>query len=364
MNSRQQTSSSLVHIVFIVLFIILCLIPSLGMFFVAQEQASANEILALPPSFTAADGSFNSHVLRDTSDYVADRFAFRKNLVNAWSVLNAAVFRTSAEKQVVLGQDGWLYYEPTLNDYMGRSMSDAELDRAAQALSALQRAAEEKGACFVFTIAPNKNSLYGGKMPSFIPSAHDSSNVARLRPYLERYGVRYVDLFSVFSSEEETLYYRTDSHWTDRGAALAADVLLSAMEKDSAYFDGPFSSGDGHLGDLYEMLYPTGDYRETSDIYLPGFSYTLDGDPKGGNALKIRTNCAGRSGRLLCWRDSFGISLYPYLSDSFEEAVFLRSAQYDPEQISSFGADYVLLEIVERNLVQLAALDPVTPEIS
>lgn len=361
MNSRQQASSSLICIVFIVLFVILCLIPSVGMFFAAQEQASANEILALPPSFTAADGNFNTHLLRDTSDYVADRFAFRKKLVNAWSVLNAAVFKTSAEKQVVLGKEGWLYYEPTLNDYMGRSMSDAELECAAKALFALQRSAEEKGACFVFTIAPNKNSLYGEQMPSYIPSAHDSSNAARLRPYLERYGVRYVDLFSVFSSEEDTLYYRTDSHWTERGAALAADALLSGMGKTSDYFNGPFSPGGGHLGDLYDMLYPTGNFRETSDLYVPGFSFTLDGDPKGGNALKIRTSCAGRSGRLLCWRDSFGISLYPYLSDSFEEAVFLRSTQYDPELIDSFGADYVLLEIVERNLAQLAVSDPANP---
>ena len=354
MHEDQPKAERILRIVWIVLFLTLCLVPCLGMLLVGETKPSANEILASKPQLVMRNGKWNGEYLNDVSDYIADRFAFRKNLVNAWAELNARVFHSSVEKQVVLGRGGWLYYSSTLDDYMGRAMSEADLELAASYLSSLQHEAESRGARFYFTIAPNKNSLYSENMPSYIPEDHASSNAERLKPYLERYGVNYIDLFEVFSREGECLYYRTDSHWTDRGAALAADALLAEMKKDSPYYSGAFCAGDPHLGDLYEMLYPTGDEREISEIYAPGFSYTLSGDPNNGNAMKIRSSSPEKSGTLLCWRDSFGISLYPYLADSFENALFLRSASYDLDEIGKNGADTVLIELVERNLGQLA----------
>ncbi len=354
MFDQKKRIKNLVQIILIVLFLTVSLFPVLSMVFVGEAQASANEILAAKPQLFKRDGSFNVKVLNDLSDFVADRFAFRKELVTAWARLNAEIFRSSAEEQVVLGTDDWLYYTPTLDDYMGRSMSPEELERTAAFLLSLQRDAESRGARFLFTIAPNKNSLYADNMPAHIPADHDRSNAVCLKPYLELYGVNYVDLFSVFSERGERLYYVSDSHWTDRGAALAADMLLAAAGIDTAYFDGPFSAGEPHRGDLYEMLYPTGEGREAGESYAPGFAYTLSGDPNGGNAMKIHSSCEGREGVLLCWRDSFGISLYPYLADSFSEASFLRSTDYAPSLIEETGADVVLLEIVERNLPTLA----------
>ena len=356
---REQKSRRIkaVQILWIVLFIMISLVPSLGMAAAGETKPSANEILASRPVLVQKNGGLNTAYLGEVSEYLADRFAFRKGLVNAWAVMNAKLFHSSAEEQVVLGKNGWLYYQPTLDDYMGRAMSDEELARAADNLAAFQREAESRGVRFVFTIAPNKNSLYGGNMPAYIPENHADSNAVRIKPYLERSRVNYVDLFESFSESSETLYYRSDSHWTDRGAALAADALLAAMDKDGAYFAGPFADGERHRGDLYEMLYPTGKETEACQIYAPGFAFTLSDDPNGGNAMKIRSSREGKSGTLLCWRDSFGISLYPYLADSFENALFLRSATYDLSQIDDTGADVVLIELVERNLDQLADAD-------
>ena len=354
MRKTDFRADSVVRILWIILFLALCLIPSVGMLFAGETKPSANEILSSRPVLVKRDGSINTAVLDDVTDYIADRFAFRKKLVTAWAQLNASLFHSSAERQVILGSDGWLYFEPTLNDYMGRSMSEDQLDRAAAYLAALQQKAESRGARFLFTVAPNKNSLYGEHMPFYIPADHASSNLERLKPYLMRYGVNYLDLFDVLSARDEELYYRGDTHWTDRGAALAADALLAALDKPSAYFAGPFAAGEPHMGDLYEMLFPTGREREESAYYVPGFSYELSGDPNGGNALRISSACSGRDGSLLCWRDSFGISLYPYLSDSFESAVFLRSSSYDLAEIEKTGADTVLIEIAERNLPQLS----------
>ena len=352
-QSLQKTKHA--QITLITLFLVLSLLPVLAMLVVGQTQPSANEILSSKPQLVRRDGSINTAVLNDFSDYIADRFAFRKQLVTAWSGINSALFRSSAEDQVVLGREDWLFFEPTLDDYMGRSMSENELRAAASYLAALQNDAESRGAQFYFTIAPNKNSLYGSYMPAYIPENHAASNAERIKPYLEEFGVNYVDLFSVFSERGEVLYYHGDSHWTARGAALAADRMLEAMGKSTSYFEGTFIEDEPHKGDLYEMLYPVGEGRETSEKPAGGFSFTLASDPNGGNAMKIVSSCEGENGSLVCWRDSFGISLYPYLADSFENAVFLRSSDYDMEMIDTSGADVVLIEIVERNLKNLAA---------
>lgn len=348
-------------VLFIALFLLMCLLPSAGMLIWGESGAAANEILADAPRLTGPDGRFNARVLNDASNYIADRFALRQQLVTAWAKLNAALLHSSVDEQVLLGREGWLYYSSTLDDYAGTRLSDAELEQIAQNLAEIQAYAESQGLSFVFTVAPNKNSLYPEYMPGAIENRHENANLPALLPYLRRYGVRYVDLYSLFEGGE-LQYYRTDSHWTARGAATAADELLAAMERASSYAAGDFGSGGVHKGDLYEMLYPAARGAEEELVYLGELSYSCQNDPNGGNAITIRTENGAAEGALLCWRDSFGNSLYPYLADSFGTALFSRAASYDFTRYDIRDYDVVLIEIVERNLPRLVEDCAVFPQ--
>ncbi|MBR1456343.1 MAG: hypothetical protein IJ594_04175, partial [Oscillospiraceae bacterium] len=164
-------------IITVALFLLVCLIPSLGMLVLGESGPAANEILAAAPKLTTRSGDFNAEVLSDTAAYIADRFALRQELVTAWSRLNAGLLRSSAEEQVVLGREGWLYYSSTLDDYTGQALSDAQLRRIAQNLAAIQAYVEARGARFLFTVAPNKNSLYPQYMPARFEARHETSNV-------------------------------------------------------------------------------------------------------------------------------------------------------------------------------------------
>ena len=349
------------HCLYIALVFLLLILPSLGMLMVEEAEAGANEVLAAKPSLREPDGSFNQDILTDVTHYIADRFAFRQEFVTAWARLNADLLHTSVEDKVLLGKDGWLYYTETEADYMGQGLTDGELQTAARNLALVQEYAESQGAKFLFTIAPNKNSLYPEHMPSYIPKGVETANRTRLPAYLADAGVHYADLYAAFENQEDILYFATDSHWTSKGAALAADTLLSAVGKDTAYFAGDFSTETEHLGDLYEMLYPTGDGRETDRIYTPGFTFTYDTDPNGGNAITIKTQNTDRTGSLLCFRDSFGISLHPYLAEEYSKALFSRQTAYDLTQIGTTGVDTVIIELVERNLYQLVTEAAVFP---
>ena len=59
----------------------------------------------------------------------------------------------------------------------------------------------------------------------------EQKNLQNLSAYLEKEDVAYVDLYRVFTEAEAVLYHRTDSHWTNQGAALAnmlypADTII------------------------------------------------------------------------------------------------------------------------------------------
>ena len=343
-------------VLLITVFLLLSLLPSLGMPIFGASPLLANESAVRTPALTGKDGKLNMDFLTELTDYMGSRFALRPYMVSARSFLYEKLLRSSAEEQVVLGSGGQLYYSSTLDDYCGRALSDGELAQIADRLLTIQAATEARGAQFLFTVAPNKNSLIPEGMPARFPAGHDQSNWSRLLPMLKERGVHTVDLHSVLAGNAD-LYYRTDSHWTAEGAAIAADALLGALGRESAFAAGPFSEDGLHVGDLYQMLYPVGKGREAELVYAPGHAHETASDPRGGNAITIRTSSSAGTGTLYCRRDSFGIALYPYLADAFEQAEFSRSSDWSEDSFSTLDADVIILEIVERSIPSLLGED-------
>jgi len=348
---------------FTALILLMCLIPSLGMLLPeAEDEAGGNQALAAAPSPWGAGGEWNADYLSQLQGYASDNFYLRQDMITAWSALNVKVLNSSITEDVVLGRDGWLYFGDTLPDYAGTNpMTDRELFSAARNLSLISEYCEGQGAKFLFTVAPNKNSLYPEYMPGITASGlpHDAERLAEV---LEGEGVDYLDCFALFREQEETLYFKTDSHWNSKGAALAADALNGALGLSSDYFKGPFSPELCHKGDLCDMLYPAGKGLEDDQVYGGELSFEYDAPIRSAENLTITTHGGeGKTGSLLMFRDSFGNLLYPYLADSFCTALFSRSMPYRLELIARREADYVVAELVERNLRYLIRNVPLMP---
>lgn len=345
-----------ISLVFAVLFLALCAVPSLGLLITGGSGAAANQLLAAKPSLVKRGGEFNADVLKDLAAYVDDRFFLRQEAVTLWAELNAGLLRSSVTDQVLLGQDGWLYYTPTLADYArSEPMTPRELWCAARRLYLLQEYVEARGGQFLFTAAPNKNSLYPAHMPA-LPREEIPSNAELLQTVLDGMGVHTLDLFAVFRAEDEELYFPRDSHWNGRGAALAADAILGALGRESGYFNGDFAEG-AHRGDLYEMLFPAGSETDPDLVYAAGFTFSADSE--NPDSITIRTQSAAGNGSLLMYRDSFGRSLYPYLAEAYSDALFSRKTDYDPTALEPGGT--LVIELVERNLRYLLDYTPSLP---
>jgi hypothetical protein len=361
-----------VQLVFCILVVALVLIPFVGMTWARTDTTTENRELAAAPRLADEDGSVNVGYLSDWGTWFEDHFAYRNELVTLDALLYADVFGVSANDQVVVGTDGWLYYAGTLDDYVGAApLSERELRCIAHNLSIMQTYATAYDTQFLFAVAPNKNSLYPEYMPSFYVASTEESNAQRLVPYLKEYGVNYADLFEPLEKGaldiNQPLYLLRDSHWNNQGAYLVSTVLSEELGITPAPLGAWIEQADS-LGDLDSMLFPgrqTFEWQYYSEGIndgpgLSGDTWSYVGELHDVEADLLQTQGSGK-GSLVVYRDSFGNALLPYLAAQTEQAEFSKLVPYNALRIIDTDADYVIVERAERHLNFLARTAPIMP---
>lgn len=342
------------HILFVGAILLACAVPAVGIFILGPSSAAGNEILSPVPQLTTPDGSPNLEFLSDAADWFSDHFAFRQELITAEAAMKSSLFATSAQTDVALGRDGWLYYAETLDDYTGADeITSRQAWCAARSLALAQDYVEARGGVFTFTIAPNKISLY----PQFAPAGLERAETTAADLLIEQLAIQevhYTDLFGPFSQEDEVLYHQLDSHWTNKGAALGHDLLMQGLGLSGSAWEKPGEYRLTHRGDLYEMLYPASDRLDRQFEFEEPLAFEYATPIRNVDDLRIQTVSGSVNPPLLMFRDSFGNALHALMAESFSEAIFSRAMSYNLPMMEQIGAKYVVVELVERNLPLLA----------
>ena len=349
-------------LIYCILFFAICLSPSLGMLVTKQETSSENRQLSEFPSPKTEEGKINVEWLSQAGDYFQEHFAFRNELVTGNALLHGRLLETSTADGVIQGKNGWLYYKDSLDDYLGQDLlSDRSLFNIAHMLSMTQQALEEKGVNFLFTIAPNKNSLYGNNMPYYDKlKVSDQTNRENLEGWLKTEKVAYADLYQALMEEDEVLYHARDSHWNNKGAALAADVLMDALGKEHDSYEGEsYTVRRDYTGDLDTMLYPLASTADDEIYYDKETTYATVEEIQSNFDPRITTVNPVKEGSLVMYRDSFGNALLPYMADAYANAYFSRGIPYQLTDVETHGADTVIIERAERFLPEMSQFPPV-----
>lgn len=349
-------------LIYCILFFAICLCPSLGMLVTKQETSSENRQLSEFPSPKTEEGKINVEWLSQAGDYFQEHFAFRNELVTGNALLHGRLLETSTADGVIQGKNGWLYYKDSLDDYLGQELlSDRSLFNIAHMLSMTQQALEEKGVNFLFTIAPNKNSLYGDNMPYYDKlKVSDQTNRENLESWLTTEKVAYADLYQALMEEDEVLYHARDSHWNNKGAALAADVLMDALGKDHDSYEGEsYTVRRDYTGDLDTMLYPLASTADDEIYYDKETTYATVEEIQSNFDPRITTVNPVKEGSLVMYRDSFGNALLPYMADAYANAYFSRGIPYQLMDVETHSADTVIIERAERFLPEMSQFPPV-----
>jgi len=332
---------------------------------------------------------------RAYENYLNDRLPFRGALVSLNSYIDYYLFREASDSSVVIGDDGWLFFSDTIEDYQRDNLyTDEELQELAEEAEALRAYCEERGITFVLFMPPNKNSVYGQYMPAHIRVSEGISRAEQYVNYLRDHtGVNVVwvrdDLATAALGSDRLLYMKHDSHWNGLGAYIGTLKLLSdlgvempvAQELECTHTDDAVFPGAGHdlanaiamdsaLGedenyilsgyapdDVIDSIEYMGDFHESvSDMIDPdtmtGDLYILPDDYHGVNPygdVVYSSSDAADHRRVLFARDSFGEVMTQYLAAGFADVTSIRNSTLTADDIDEIKPDILIYEMVERS---------------
>lgn len=361
---------------FVVIVLVALLVPLVGMVWAPSDTFAENREAAEAPRLLADDGTLNVNVLSDAGEFFADHYAYRSYLVDADARLFSSVFGISTADNVIYGDDGWLYYAGTLGDYQNRTpLRERQAANIAHNMRLLQDWCEAQGCKFVFTIAPDKNGLYGEQMPAYYPEV-DNASMQLLGEWLASEDVHYLNMFDVMRDADNVQYFLRDSHWSDKGALLGHDAIASELGLQAMGLDeSDLVAKDDYIGDLNRMLFPISAVPEW-DWYAEGvndgsgvsgtlrsgsyWNYVEGADPNDGIVVTEPSEgspyagLAAENGRVLMFRDSFAIGLLPYFACETETARFDKMVPYDGLQLLDGDYAAVVVERAQRHAADLA----------
>ena len=332
---------------------------------IEELQNVENRKMASKPNFSLYT---YPEYFSDYEKYFDDNYTFRGPLISINSKIDYFVFHKSTSDEVILGEDGWLFYHDTLADYEKNNLyTEEELKGILENILVTKQYFDEIGIEFVVYVAPNKNTIYGEYMPKGVQTQEgisrtqqavnyikENSDVTIIYPKaeLEQAKAEYPDL---------SLYFKLDSHWNYMGGYWGTKALLEELEIPTVPFEQvsyeemnePIFQWNGY--DMANMLGLTGYLDEDTNYRLEGYSDSeviYEGDVSRNledfNGF-IRTYSNAEDKRKVYFaRDSFGESMTPYLAASFGEIYSISRYAMTKTNIKEEAPDIFVYEMVER----------------
>lgn len=353
-----------IKLICVILFLGICFAQSTVTIVNQNPRITLNEQAVTLPSLINENG-INNSFSKDFETYYSQKNPLRTTYISLNNFLKIE-FLNSSSSDVIAGKEGYLFYGKTMSDYMNQTLSDRKIYNIARTVELVQNHVQNKGKKFVFTVAPNKNSIY----PQFVRERYikgNKSNLDVLTNFLKEKSINYVDLKEQFLNDEQELYLKKDSHWNNLGALYGYNSIENGLgHAHKTYNNLEYKVQDNYIGDLSKMAFP--ELSITCEQYY--FDYELKDfrfkrpfgvkDNKmelqklqGTDAEKYDSviSTIGRNGNnsLYMIRDSFGRALLPFFIDNYKET-FIERINTPSTGFDDGNYDYFVWEIVERNL--------------
>jgi len=300
--------------------------------------------------------------------YVTDGFPARKHLI---SILNYLRYRmgVSGGSQVIVGRDGWLYYDN--GTHLGAARNDPTFtdDQARDWLAGLAGRTEwlkARGIRHLLLIGPDKEMI----VPQHGPAWFQGPDPNRPAPLLTRLNAtagagEIVDPGPVLRQQARwglNVYNPYETHWTGLGAYQAYVMVMQRLAA-AGITDGPrpLSAFEEITDDpfkprnLSEMLgiasFVDADYQQFRDPQTASTTVWLTDKHDWTAPQIIETGHAGKP-VLLLLRDSFSLALLPFLEGHFSRIVIYhhKDGFWRPELVERYKPDVMIFEVIESGL--------------
>lgn len=356
----------------IIVFSGFLLVFGLGYIFYPQREFSEmeNHYLSIRPDFTW-ESYLKGEFTTDFDSYTADQILGKDWFVKSNVALNRAV-GISEINQVFIGKDGYL-----IQDYQ---KPGNQLQKNLEYI----RAFAEKNSDVPMTmlLAPNASEIYPEKLPVLAETYSQETVIGQAEEML--FGsVEVVDPTEILKQHKaESIYYKTDHHWTTLGAYYAYEELCDTLSLEPILYENYNQNVlEPFYGSLYSktpvfnqeadqvnlLINPSGTYtveyeeetRSSDTIYDMSYADRKDKYAVffGGNYplvhIKSNGNCAER---VLVLKDSYANSLMPLLADQYQE-IDMLDLRYYHEDVSKYIREHGIERVIFIHNVDFISTD-------
>ena len=322
-----------------------------------EFSESENRVLASFPKLTIsslADGSF----MKSFETYMADQFIFRDKLISAKTYFD----RLSGKKEengVYIGEEGFLIEKQS-------EYNKKKVKALAKSINTFMK--KYPDAKKMVAISPNASYVYADKLPENIEMSNQFDQLTKIMNSLEGKNYTFLNVSKALlkAGEKHQIFYKTDHHWTTRGAYA---VFQSISDKwgintskvpyefmtVSAGFEGTLASKTGihDVNDKVEICLPKnskGTYVVSYESQDKKTASLFDADKLnqknkyevflGGNYDKVVIDTVSTSkNTLLIIKDSYANCLIPMLTPYFAKIVVV-DPRYMTDSIHTVMEEY------------------------
>lgn len=319
-----------------------------------EFSETKNERLAKFPQFTAKkvyNGTFTDGV----EEFLSDHFVGH----DGWITV-----KTAAELLEGKRESNNIYI---LKNRLVEKIPEPDMTVSEKSVNGIKKFAEDNDIIPYVMIVPTQAEIYRDELPANAPNPDQQAFISEIYSQLGGSAAT-IDVYSALSANrDEYIYYRTDHHWTTRGAFIAYTAAGKRMDLTPLTEDhydiehaGRDFRGTFYSKVLYDSVEP-----DTLDIWISSgkkneptveifsafgeepkihegmyFREYLDVKDKystffGTNQPMVTIRTGNEGGKLLIFKDSYAHSFVPFLTEHYSEIVMvdLRYIQMSYKQL-------------------------------
>ncbi len=358
------------NIVLTALFLCVIILPSVLFPFLKDSLDSGNHENRTLAEFPVFSNTGVEGFPAAFDEYYIDHLPFKNQFMSLNSLVQMNLFNTTANPRVVVGKDGWLFYnnydaENPIDDLLGISeFSNEDMAFIERQIRNVKAKYPDKQ--FVLLIAPNKENIYREYLPEYLEKkAVEETAVDKLYGCLSASGVSADVVYPKAELEAQKnsfqLYYRYDTHWNRLGGYIGASVLLERLGHETPALEMlTVTKGDDYPKDLANLAGLGDSLYNDVEFSLSGIADGIAAvsSPYGDGGIYTRyTSNAADSRKLLLVHDSYYKSMIDYLPLYFSDVVRAdrdySSLHSIDALIAEYDPDIIVMEVVERGCAVL-----------
>lgn len=323
-----------------------------------------NRYLQQFPKWTIRD-VFSGKFGTSFETYSTDQFIGRDGWIVLKTLSDLAIFKKD-NGRVYFGKEGYLF------DVDGKTNDTQAKKNIANINKLLDSIKVTNKDIYVYALlVPSKSEVLKDKLPPYAPVINEEAIVVNLKNELIE-NIKILSLIQILSeNQKEDIYYKTDHHWTTRGAYYAYKYFIESkgeipLSKDKfivsevsdSFLGTSYRKANYHSGnpDKIEIYKPINDIKykirvnqkDEGVLYDKSFlaktdkySYFLGGDKA---IIEIETSIKNDR-TILIVKDSYANTMVPFLLNHYERLIII-----DPRYFNMPIKDYIYNEKVDEIL--------------